>query len=887
MAGLKFRKLDLHTHTPASGCYRYQNHTPQEIVAAAIERGLDAIAITDHNTAEWIDQMQQAAAGTSLTLFPGVELSMSEGYHLVALFDPTVTQKQIENFLGAVDIEAEAYGRQDALCTKGIYDVIKKIRERNGLAILAHIDGPKGAFYEQVSINEAGQLRVPLNCSKLFNEAAYHAVESQSGRLPAGFDQDHRFTRFPAVYQASDNPDPEKPSRHSLFGLGASYSWFKMDQIDLEGLRQCFADPEVRIRAMSDYATNPGSDRVPQIVSLRIGDKGFLRYQKFDFHEGLNSVIGGKGVGKSLAVELVRFALGQPPEDHSLNDDHLGKLDKQLTPGNTVEVIYQWSSGQKYQINRTYLGRGKDGPLSQLTCLNLDSNEPYNGDIPALFPILAYSQTEVIKIAENKEAQLELTDRFIDKRPHEQAICQLQEQLQQNDTHWSAALEAQGRLLESESEIATLQAQIDQINRTLSHPLFEQMKQLEAKRAAFESRCGFVARLRQRANQWAGEVSQLTPEALPPYLRPDLEEQQAITLQARERVSEVLNQLATELEDMETTIGRSLQSWLPELENTRTQYTTLLQQGAGDQQAQERQRQRLEEQKRSLEAKAGRYRDLVGRLDELQQTRHRLLDELAQAHRRYYQLRKVKFEELTRLSDGKLRLSLEHAANRADYEARLVELLKGGANAPQINTRRQIAEKVAPRHLVELVVARDAVELAAAAGLSSIWAERVIEKLWSHDNFTEILALQHACYPTDVPTIRYRKQSGQYAELSELSVGQKCTALLIIALCDGSMPVMIDQPEDALDIVSVWEDVAKKLRRGKSTRQFILTTHNSSVAVAADSDQFIVLRASAETGKVVAAGAIDREEVRRAVIDHLEGGDEPYRLRLKKYNIGD
>jgi ABC-type cobalamin/Fe3+-siderophores transport system ATPase subunit len=136
-----------------------------------------------------------------------------------------------------------------------------------------------------------------------------------------------------------------------------------------------------------------------------------------------------------------------------------------------------------------------------------------------------------------------------------------------------------------------------------------------------------------------------------------------------------------------------------------------------------------------------------------------------------------------------------------------------------------------------------------------------------------------------VPTIYYRKDGGEYAELSELSIGQKCTALLIIALCDGTMPVVIDQPEDALDIISVWEDIAKKLRRGKNSRQFILTTHNSSVAVAADSDQFIVLKAGANSGRVVAAGAIDRLDVREAVIAHLEGGTEPYILRLQKYNI--
>ena len=226
-----------------------------------------------------------------------------------------------------------------------------------------------------------------------------------------------------------------------------------------------------------------------------------------------------------------------------------------------------------------------------------------------------------------------------------------------------------------------------------------------------------------------------------------------------------------------------------------------------------------------------------------------------------------------------------HAADRSAYEDRLVELLKGGAGSLSTNDRRKIAQNVAPRRFVQLVLDRNIPHLINEAELSETWANRVVEKLWAVDDFTQVLALQHNCYPTDVPAIRFHKGGGIYGELNELSVGQKCTALLIIALCDGSMPVIIDQPEDALDIASIWEDVAKKLRRGKDGRQFILTTHNSSVAVGGDSDQFFVLKASANTGKIAFTGAIDGQDVRQSVIDHLEGGDEPYKLRSRKYNI--
>jgi hypothetical protein len=59
----------------------------------------------------------------------------------------------------------------------------------------------------------------------------------------------------------------------------------------------------------------------------------------------------------------------------------------------------------------------------------------------------------------------------------------------------------------------------------------------------------------------------------------------------------------------------------------------------------------------------------------------------------------------------------------------------------------------------------------------------------------------------------------------------------------------------------------------------------TSVAVGSNSDQFIVLKAGATSGKVVYTGAIDRPDVRKSVIDHLEGGNEPYQLRARKYNI--
>ena len=62
---------DLHTHTTASD----GSETPATVVAMAAEAGLEAVAITDHDTMEGITEGAAAASELGVMLVPGVELS--------------------------------------------------------------------------------------------------------------------------------------------------------------------------------------------------------------------------------------------------------------------------------------------------------------------------------------------------------------------------------------------------------------------------------------------------------------------------------------------------------------------------------------------------------------------------------------------------------------------------------------------------------------------------------------------------------------------------------------------------------------------------------------------------------------------------------------------
>jgi predicted metal-dependent phosphoesterase TrpH len=81
-------RIDLHTHS-----YRSDGtDSPAELVAAAASRGLDVVALTDHDTAVGWSEAQRAADLEGIVLVPGMEVSCvhrGAGVHLLAyLTDP-------------------------------------------------------------------------------------------------------------------------------------------------------------------------------------------------------------------------------------------------------------------------------------------------------------------------------------------------------------------------------------------------------------------------------------------------------------------------------------------------------------------------------------------------------------------------------------------------------------------------------------------------------------------------------------------------------------------------------------------------------------------------------------------------------------------------------
>ena len=122
--------------------------------------------------------------------------------------------------------------------------------------------------------------------------------------------------------------------------------------------------------------------------------------------------------------------------------------------------------------------------------------------------------------------------------------------------------------------------------------------------------------------------------------------------------------------------------------------------------------------------------------------------------------------------------------------------------------------------------------------------------------------------------------------LERLSVGQKGTVYLCLKLATQtfSQPLLFDQPEDDLDNEFIIKELVEIFRDIKLFRQVILVTHNANLVVNGDTEQVIV--AENKDGKLhYHPGSLENSETNKAIRRILEGGDEAFRRRERRYNL--
>jgi 3',5'-nucleoside bisphosphate phosphatase len=156
---LKAFTADLHIHTCLSPCAELEM-SPMKIVEEAVRKNIDIIAITDHNSAENMKGVKDAAENRPLRIFYGMEITTREEVHVLGYFpslqDLNKFQKIIYSYLENTDNpqicdeQVWANGKDEVLgfCGKNLFSavslsiekIVAEIHGCRGLAIAAHID---------------------------------------------------------------------------------------------------------------------------------------------------------------------------------------------------------------------------------------------------------------------------------------------------------------------------------------------------------------------------------------------------------------------------------------------------------------------------------------------------------------------------------------------------------------------------------------------------------------------------------------------------------------------------------------------------------------------------------------------------------------------------
>lgn len=157
---MKSLRAELHVHTILSPCADVEM-IPPLIVQQALDRGIQIIAVTDHNATANIEAVQNAARGTGLFVLPGMEVQTVEEVHSLCLFDTLdqalAWQEEVSRTLPAIENQPEHFGEQFVVDETGdfirresqllltsstltIDEAFHKVTGLGGLFIPAHIN---------------------------------------------------------------------------------------------------------------------------------------------------------------------------------------------------------------------------------------------------------------------------------------------------------------------------------------------------------------------------------------------------------------------------------------------------------------------------------------------------------------------------------------------------------------------------------------------------------------------------------------------------------------------------------------------------------------------------------------------------------------------------
>lgn len=852
----------------------------QEIVEKAVEAGIEVLAITDHNSVESVAAFRSASIDRPVTVFPGFEVSSSEGVHLLCLYPPNTDDDQLGRYLGELGIRGTGPSTDPA--TKTFAEMLADVDSQGGISIAAHATNDGGLF----KVLE-GRPRIRAWQDK--NLLAIQIPGSVED-LPQNFRQfaENRNPNYRRVHALEDGiaiaavnaKDVVKPED---LEIPSATCWIKMQDVSIDGLRQAFLDPGSRVR-LNPKAGKFAPDKHLEIVTVG-WEGGFLDGVTVHLNPNLNVLIGGRGAGKSTVVESIRSALGLDPVGEEARKAHDGIVRHVLRNGTKISILVrvQRPGVREYRIERTI----PNPPLVREV-----SGEVLHRTPTDILPrIEAYGQHEISELARSPDKLTRLLDRFVardeslvrrkasvsrDLAKNRNALCESHAEIESVEERL-AALPGLEETLKKFQEVGLEERLRDQSLLVREESVLDSVPQrLDPFREALET-------LQRELPIDLAFLSARALEELPG--RDILIKVTGMLTELEREIGPIANSLEKALERADRGVEQVRTVWNVRRQQVQTAYEQILrdlQKSSVDGEEFIRLRRQVEE-----------LRPLQERLAVLRRIESEHADQRRTLLAEWEDIKAAEFRNLDKAASRvskQLRNRVQVKVTGAGDRQPLFELLRdeiGGRLSEAVETLRNTPEL----SLTQFVDAcRSGTEtLCNTYGLTATQAERIAGG--ELEVYMRIEELELAPTTAISLNIASPEDPPAWQSLEALSTGQKATAVLLLLLLESGAPLIVDQPEDDLDNRFITEGIVPRMREEKQRRQFIFSTHNANIPVLGDAELIVGLTAAGDAGSGRArialehTGSIDSQSVRELVEELLEGGREAFEMRRRKYGF--
>ena len=612
---------------------------------------------------------------------------------------------------------------------------------------------------------------------------------------------------------------------------------------------------------------------------------GFLPGLTVHIPQGLTCIIGARGSGKSTLAEAVRFALC----GLSAAPKHCADLvQANLAGGAQVTITAVADGSNRYTIKRSLKQNAvlltSDGRAIQTVDL----------DRGTFLPLDAYSSPEIEEIADEVLGQKRRN--LLDELRGEQMRT-----IHLSLAESARALEANAdRVRMAQRTIDDLTEQIEELGDVRGHlsalapsdrESAEDFVRLSRQQQLDQREIAKLDAADRDLRTLGQTVEQLRKEAQHVFA-PRLAEEQSENADVLRRydgllaallgpVEKQLSGINTRIREAQGILAQARQS----ISETHTSHAgelarlTAVNQAASEQ---ARLRASLEQQVAKLEALEHERAEAKTELQSLLDQRKSLRTDHILMRDQISTMRDQVASELQGEAGERVRIRIMRNADYLVYQQMLADGLKG-ARVRNQNEIISTLMQMRPEQLAQLIQCND---LESFEELTKFGAERSRKILDAFREAVDPLALEVTAIEDRVGIELNVATAGRphFKDASDLSRGQKCTALLPILLARRDNPLIIDQPEDNLDNHFIFETVVNAVQRLKKRRQMIFITHNANIPVLAEAELVLVMNSDGRVGAIEQRGSVD--ECREQIIDLLEGGREAFELRSKRYAAG-